>query len=124
MGEGIMGIHQTSPGFATVTVKPKLGSLGHAAITVPTLRGHINVDAAPGSLKVQVPCNMKANLCLPRYSGDSLASSPPSTVLLLDSVEVPAVHDNGHLCVSDAVSCRSDGAARVLRARSRKAVLV
>jgi len=123
--EGLMGVHQTAPGFATFTVKPKLGSLTHANVVVPTIRGHIEVDAAPGSLKVVVPCNTKANLCLPRYSGDSPATTTSaSAVLFVDGLEVPAVQDNGHLCTQSALSCSSDGAARVLRADSGASTIV
>merc|ERR1712147_238611 len=82
----IMGIHQTAPGFSSFVVKPKLGSLAHASITVPTLRGYINVTASAGALMVQVPCNSFATLCLPRSAFDS-ARGPTftaSTGLLLD----------------------------------------
>ena len=40
---GIMGVHQTAPAFATFTVKPKVATLKHAAITVPTIRGFVKV---------------------------------------------------------------------------------
>jgi len=118
--EGIMGVHQTAPGFATFTVKPKLGALAHAEVTVPTLRGYVSVTAAPTSLKVDVPCNTIATLCLPRSSQDSLlAMAPETTVLLLDDHEVPATADAGHLCAQNAVSCGNGGAPRVLVARPR-----
>ena len=70
-----MGVHQTAPGFATFIIKPKLGSLTHAAITVPTLRGYINVTATPGNVAVHVPCNSVASLCLPRSAQDTLMYS-------------------------------------------------
>merc|ERR1711937_1050901 len=40
---GLIGVHQTAPGYANFTVKPKLGSLQHASLTLPTIRGYVNV---------------------------------------------------------------------------------
>ena len=117
---GIMGVHQTAPGFATFTVKPKLGSLAHASITVPTIRGYINVTAGPGSVNVDVPCNTLAQLCLPRSSRDEMLYTPRTTRLLLDGIEVPAfVTDGGHMCASEPVGCGGGGASRKLTAQLR-----
>jgi len=115
---GIMGIHQTAPGFASFVVKPKLGALSHASITVPTLRGYVNVTASVGALQVQVPCNSLATLCLPRSATDSAQglSFTASTGLLLDGKHVAAKVSGGHLCASAPVSCGRSGAARVLSA--------
>lgn len=116
----LMGIHQTAPGFATFSVKPKLGGLTSAKITVPTLRGYINVDAKPGSVQVGVPCNTAATLCLPRSAHDAGAIAEPRThALLLDGVEVGAEARGGHLCTQQPVSCGAGGAPRALTARRR-----
>ena len=114
-----MGVHQTAPGWATFTVKPKLGSLQHASITVPTLRGYINVTApAEGGLSVGVPCNSFATLCIPRRAGEALLTEL-SHALLLDGSEVQAASMGGHLCAADAVSCGANDAPRVLAAVMR-----
>jgi len=118
---GLMGIHQTAPGFSTFTVKPKLGGLTHASITVPTIRGYINVTASPSTVEVSVPCNSVAMLCLPRSKQDQgTLLTPQSTRLLLDGSEVPAVNSGGHLCASDGFSCGTGGAPRRLSAQSRE----
>ena len=58
---------------------------------MPTLRGHITVSAAPGEVDVEVPCNAKATVCLPRSAGDRASlHSPRSTRLTVDGVEVAA----------------------------------
>lgn len=131
---GIMGIHQTAPAWANFTMKPKLGGLTHATITVPTLTGYINATATPTRLEVNVPCNSAAKLCLPRSTADTarrvargagLATSeeiqakPLQTELLLDGATVESVVDGGHLCTHEsvAVGCGASGAARVLSAR-------
>jgi hypothetical protein len=118
---GIMGVHQTSPGFATFAVKPKLGSLAHATITVPTVRGPINVTAAPGVVDANIPCNAKATLCLPKAAADKgVLRTPQSHVLLLDGAEVTSsLTAGGHLCVMQPVGCGAAGGARQLRARPR-----
>jgi hypothetical protein len=111
---GVMGVHQTSPGWATFTVKPKLGSLQHASITVPTLRGYIKVTAPrAGGLAVHVPCNSFATLCLPRRAGEALLTEL-SHALLLDGDEVQAISTGGHMCAAKPVSCGRNDAPRVL----------
>jgi len=115
---GILGIHQTEPGFASYTVKPKLGALGHVAGTVPTLRGYINVTATPGTVKVDVPCNSGATLCLPRSAQDGTLYTPRTHRLLLDGLEVAAVANGGHLCAAAPIGCGANGATRELTARA------
>jgi len=117
---GLMGVHQTSPAFATFTVKPKIGSLTHASITVPTIRGYIIVTASPGAVEVDVPCNSIATLCVPRAEKDSGQLFTPQTHrLMLDGSEVVSVVSGEHLCASQGVSCGKSGEARQLRAQSR-----
>jgi len=117
---GILGVHQTAPAFATFTVKPKLATLAHAAITIPTIRGYINVTAGPGAVDVDVPCNTLATLCMPRSAQDGgILLTPLSTRLLLDGSEVPAIAIGGHLCARAAIGCGAEGATRSLRAQPR-----
>jgi hypothetical protein len=115
----VLGVHQTAPAFGTFTIKPKLGSLQHASISVPTIRGPVNVTAAAGVLDVHVPCGALATLCLPRSARDSVSRVAPPTSLLLDGSEVPAVASGGHLCAARALSCGAGGAPRRLRRAQR-----
>lgn len=118
--QGLMGVHQTSPTYATFTVKPKLGGLKHGAITVPTLRGYINVTAGPGSVDVEVPCNSAATLCLPRSASDNgILYHPDTHTLMLDGVKVDAVASGKHLCAAAPLGCGVGGVARSLRAQPR-----
>jgi hypothetical protein len=124
---GVMGVHQTAPGWAAFTVKPKLGPLTHASITVPTLRGYINVTvpaaaaAGAGEVHVQVPCSCRATLCSPRSALDG--SSPLRTALthtlLLDGQPVPFTAAAGHLCTAEPVGCGAGGAHRIVRAQPK-----
>jgi hypothetical protein len=116
---GIMGVHVTAPGWATFTVKPKLGSLKDAAVKVPTLRGFIDVVAKPSVVEVGVPCNTAATLCLPRSAQDTVLFRVANTKLMLDDVEVKAVEQGEHLCVAQPVSCGKDGAKRRVTAQTR-----
>jgi len=116
---GLMGVQQTSAGWATFTVKPKLGGLTHASLLVPTIRGHINVTAAVGKVAVHVPCNSIAVLCLPRSAHDRAFYTPRSTRLLLDGAEVSSEVRGGHLCASRALGCGKGGEPRQLRAEPR-----
>jgi len=111
---GLIGLQQTSPGFATYTVKPKLGGLKTASVIVPTLRGYIKIEASPGNLKVDVPCNTQATLCLPRSAHDTRLFTLQSTLLLLDGVEIGAAMIGGHLCTQTPVSCGKGDTTRHL----------
>ena len=116
---GVMGVHQTAPGWATFIVKPKLGSLQHASITIPTLRGAINVTVpAEGGLAVGVPCNSFATLCLPRRAGEA-SLTERSHALLLDGNEIEVAMTAGHLCAVEPVSCGANDAPRMLTATRR-----
>lgn len=116
---GLAGLHQTAPAFASFTVKPKIASLEHLRLTVPTIRGYVNITAGPGALDVQVPCNSLATLCLPRSSRDVSVFSPETHRLLLDETEVAAQAVAGHLCATHPVGCGVAGAPRALRAERR-----
>ena len=122
---GVMGIKQTAPAWRSFTVKPKLGTLAHAAIVVPTISGYINVTATPTTLAVNVPCNTVARLCLPRSQMDSarrgvVLSVPVSMVLMLDDVVVDSSVEGGHLCTRELVGCGANGDSRVIRASTSK----
>ena len=117
---GLMGVHVTSPGWATFTVKPKLGGLtGEAALKLPMLRGFVTVTASAGVVAVEVPCNAQATLCVPRSAADEGAFTPANARLLLDGTEVAAVASGGHLCAAQPVGCGVRGAARRLSVQMR-----
>ena len=68
---GIMGVAQTAPAWGAFTVKPRLGGVEAASLTLPTLRGPIQVNASAHATALQVPCGTLAVLCapLPRAGG-------------------------------------------------------
>jgi hypothetical protein len=122
---GLMGVHQLEPAWASFLVAPKLGSLANATIRVPTIRGFINVTAAPAAVDVQVPCNSVATLCAPRSAADGVAAAPPSAAthaLFLDGVEqrdADFARVPGHACVARGLGCAGSGRAWELRLRRR-----
>lgn len=66
----LMGIEPLSPGFKTVRIRPQVGSLTHATMTLPTIRGPIHVtitkpDNATFNLRCHIPANMSAEVHLP-----------------------------------------------------------
>eukprot|EP00040_Diaphanoeca_grandis_P032975 m.200886 g.200886 ORF g.200886 m.200886 type:complete len:930 (-) comp32780_c0_seq3:56-2845(-) len=100
---GIMGIQQTSPAWATFTVKPLIGSLSFANITVPTIRGPIVVAATQHNLTVSFPCNTRAKLCL--YNGDFTQASDERKTLLLDGNAIVTRIHNQFVCTTTAIGC-------------------
>ena len=118
-----MGVHELSPGWASFSVKPKLGPLIFANGTTPSIRGFIVVAATPGAVEVGVPCNSKATLCAPRSSSDGPTPFSAATHrLFLNDVEVVGpVESSGHLCLPRAVGCSAGGAVWRLRIEPRAA---
>ena len=106
---GVMGVTQTAPAWAAFTVKPRLGGVAAAALTLPTLRGPIHVNASAGATAVRAPCGTLALLCapLPRAGG--------AVRVLLDGEDVTgrAALSPFHACV-EGVGCGAAGAPRVV----------
>ncbi len=65
----LMGIEPIGPGWASFQVKPQIGTLKYANITVPTIKGQINVDYAQNetsfSVNIEIPGNTWAQVHLP-----------------------------------------------------------
>ena len=117
----IMGVHELSPGWASFSVKPKLGPLTFANGTTPTIRGPISVSATPGAVEVGVPCNSKATLCAPRSSSDGpVPLSAATHRLFLNGAEVlTPLESAGHLCLPKEVGCGAGGEVWRLRVEPR-----
>jgi alpha-L-rhamnosidase len=76
----LMGVEPIKPGWSSFLIKPQIGSLSHASITIPTIKGQIKVackqTAEVFDMDVMVPGNSVAQLHLP------LKSANKYTVLL------------------------------------------
>ena len=118
---GVLGLHNTAPGWAQFTVMPKLGPLAFAVGRVPNLRGFVSVNATAGvGVEVGVPCGAAATLCTPRSSRDDAQRlNSADFALLLDGQEVLAEERAGHLCTVQPVGCGAGGAPRSLRTQRR-----
>jgi alpha-L-rhamnosidase len=123
---GLLGVHQTAPAFATVTITPKIGNLTSISGKVPSMRGFITVSVPKsGAVDVKIPCGVAATLCLPRSTRDPVGAGYATAThrLVLDGEEVKAVDaTSGHLCAAETVSCKAMGAMRSLRAVERERV--
>ncbi len=66
---GICGITPTSPGYATMDIRPALAGIENADVTLPTIRGPIRMtwQSVEGGhrLRVMLPVNTEAMLYLP-----------------------------------------------------------
>lgn len=69
----LMGIEPTSPGWASFVVKPQIGGLKYAEITVPTIKGSIKAAYIQNEnmfeANVFIPGNTTAQIHLPLKSG-------------------------------------------------------
>ena len=112
---GLLGLTATAPGFAAFIVKPRLGSLAHATLRVPTLFGFINVSAAPGRLSLQLPCNTWATACLMvPLSGATGQAPDPEPTMRIDAAPVVSMREGLHLCAQQPIGCGAAGVAREL----------
>lgn len=71
----LVGVEPTSPGFATLRVKPQIAGLKRVDSVVPTIRGPVEVRIARPSdavysLAVSLPGNVKADVYVPALSDD------------------------------------------------------
>jgi hypothetical protein len=64
-----MGITPAEPGFARAVIKPQIGNLEWAEITLPTIRGTIKMKIRYGVMEVYIPANMTADIWLPNPDG-------------------------------------------------------
>jgi alpha-L-rhamnosidase len=116
---GLLGIHQTAPGFSTVTISPKIGNLTSISGKVPSIRGFISVSVPThGTVDLAVPCGVAATVCLPRSAHDPVGLYTSATHhLTLDGRNVDAVDaPSGHLCAEKPIGCATRGSVRRLRA--------
>lgn len=114
---GIVGVHAITPTYRDFEIRPRLGSLRNLQVVVPTLRGMINVTIMNGKdLYVNVPCNTRATLCLPKSDDDVIFSVKTHRLILDNNVEVKGRDtQSGHFCMVDSVGCGDGGLMRVLR---------
>jgi alpha-L-rhamnosidase len=65
-----MGIRTISPAYSTLLIKPQPGSLTHANIRIPSIKGPIsvafNATVESFSLVISLPPGCRAKACLPK----------------------------------------------------------
>jgi alpha-L-rhamnosidase len=66
----LMGIEPIEAGFSKIQIKPQIGTLSNASVTMPTIRGPISVSATKGStykIAVTVPSGATAKVYVKNY---------------------------------------------------------
>ena len=111
----LMGIEPLEPGYRKISIKPQLGSLGHAEIKLSTIRGDVKVSFLnkPGEkfeLKVSIPANMQADVYLPRLSTSDcvLMNDKPVSFTETDSFIVVENVGSGNYIFSENCSFIED----------------
>lgn len=66
---GLMGIRPVEPGFSLVEIRPQIGDLEWAEMTLPTIRGSIHMRVDGNTLSVTIPANMQVDIWLPNARG-------------------------------------------------------
>jgi len=93
---GLFGIQPLEAGYATFRVRPQPGTLEHASMTVPSVRGRIGAafsysPARAFQLRVQVPGNSKADVSIPVRDG--------TTAVYVDQIPHAVELQNGYATV-------------------------
>ena len=83
---GLMGIRPVEPGFSRVEIRPQIGDLEWAEMTLPTIRGSIQMRVDGNSLSLTVPANMQADIWLPNARGTMTRTTVGSGSHRLDRV--------------------------------------
>lgn len=99
---GLMGIEPIEAGFAKIQIKPQIGTLTNASVTIPTIRGPVSVSATKGStykIAVTVPSGATAKVYVKNYG--SLG-----TAVTVDGVSTSGTLE-GNYVVFDNVSSGS-----------------
>ena len=71
----LMGVEPMTPGFETVRVMPQMGNLAHADLTMPTIRGNIEIglrNEEEFKMYLTLPANMSAEIYLPVIVGKNI----------------------------------------------------
>lgn len=113
LAAGFMGVRATAPRFAAFEVRPQVGDVAHASLTLPTAAGDVAVavrqqaaEAASFEVTLTVPANCEARVCLPALGNASLA-------VRVDGQAVQGVADGDYVCV-DGVASLPAGHAHTL----------
>jgi len=93
---GLFGIQPLEAGYAIFRVRPQPGTLEHASMTVPSVRGRIGAafsysPARAFQLRVQVPGNSKADVSIPVRDG--------TTAVYVDQIPHAVELQNGYATV-------------------------
>jgi alpha-L-rhamnosidase len=80
----LMGIEPIGAGFSKIQIKPQIGTLSNASVTVPTIRGSVSVSVTKGStykIAVTVPFGAAAKVYVKDYGslGTSVTVDGAST---------------------------------------------
>jgi alpha-L-rhamnosidase len=79
----LMGIEPLNPGFGRIQMRPQLGSLQFASVTVPTIRGSVKLDVQQDAKTwrafVTIPANTLAEFHFPTNHPDRITESGAST---------------------------------------------
>jgi hypothetical protein len=66
----LMGIEPIEAGFSKIQIKPQIGTLSDASVTIPTIRGPVSVSATKGAtykIAVTVPSGATAKVYVKNY---------------------------------------------------------
>ena len=76
--QDVIGLRALSAGFKSIEIRPQMGVLKKISVELPTLRGNIKVEVTnadggrSASLRVILPAQTTATLCLPLQTSQSL----------------------------------------------------
>lgn len=95
----LMGVQPIEPAFAKMQIKPQIGDLDYAKLTLPTIRGDVKVEVSKTSklytIKINIPANTKAKVYVRKCNN-------PDTAVKVDGVNKNGIEE-GDFIVFDNV---------------------
>lgn len=96
----IMGITPLDPSFKRIQIKPRPGTLDHASIKTPTIRGAVKVSYERSqdewAMDFSIPANVTARVVLPKPARENYT-------VVMDGKEVETIQKQGNLVIEGVV---------------------
>ncbi|MFT4143958.1 MAG: family 78 glycoside hydrolase catalytic domain [Mobilitalea sp.] len=106
----LMGVQPIEPAFAKMQIKPQTGDLTNASLTLPTIRGQVQVSVTKSSslytIGVNIPANTKAKVYVRKYN-------TAGSVVKVDGVDQTGTEE-GDFIVFDNVGSGSHTFQRIV----------
>jgi hypothetical protein len=94
----LMGVMPLEPGFKKIQIKPQIGDLEFASLTMPTVRGPVSVSVEQSALSdryvIEIPANTTAKVYIS-------TNAIPGNTVNVDGIDMQGVTSDGFIVFDD-----------------------